>query len=1015
MIRFRHACALSLLFLGLTVPVRAHDEPAAPSTQTGESPEDWFNLPAPELPDSVAVDAMGHRHHLQPDYGVEDWNDAERLAEFTEFESRDEPRAPGVSRARDFHARFALSWAPAAFASGAGTLRRPGLGGITVADNGAQSELAWGAGMTLVPGRLAFTVSYSPFWDARAYRYETGAGDLARDGVAIPDAGRRFSMARVRTDRYSAAIAWMPAAGHSLTASLWGAPQRGDGRIRFDAMRTRAGADMGIVTGPRMNGAPDLPAAAGENGRTRVGDSGGRLAWNWTVGPWRFDAAAAQRVWSIEQTPDSGADFVNYNDGRRTQVYEIQRYYGITPVTTASQYRFGGLGIYVADTGGRQKSYALSASRDFGGALKQTFSLGVSRLDDRFRENFFRSGPRGEGAPEVALRFIFGQRIASSIIRMRTGFTALASCGQLDPAGTDFTSACQATVYTINQADLTPPMRDDALRDDRLTLADTIIAGSWRFDVALRSDRVMIGSPNRYTLRSDRTGEILTSSDGYPVGSRIEDVPYNPVSPPPPIFTEAAGVFVAGEYRFPAAFSGRAAARWQALSGGRLILRGAAAREADIPPEEMVMHAFENKFGVASVKFNNPDMTAQFGTSITAGGGTALIAPDTRLGYTDRLELDADWRVSPALRAIARLEVSRLGRALDHTQANSAEAIANRTYDFYLINDLLNGSQFCLNCARGQITLFPGYTPAYHSADLNDPNLASRSFLSETLSNPGENTPAGRFARPERRTLSLALRVDWHPEGRPWSFSAHGRWLRVRGNYAGPVEAESGFTHPEMTSIYAFPESRLTRSLYASGDLAGQLGPYGVSPTRIELLYTHERLGLAGLGAAVRWRWAQGPPRTPWLTPPGKQYEATLPGANPDYYAFDLDRDGRPDRFVLRDYTPATRGGLGHAPAQTAIDLSVRYHRALNGGELTVGCELDNLLNDRRVLSYDDQVELPLGYIAHGGVDALGGPSTPQHDEPPSDPTLRGPNPTYGQPVSRQGARRAQLFAAWSW
>lgn len=1010
----RRTAAFPLLLLALAVPSRAHDDPAPSADDDAENAAAWFTLPAPELPDPVAVDAPGHRRRMRPDYRVEDWDDAARLSEFTAFESWDEPAAPDLAQTRDFHARFALRWAPAAFASGSGTLRRQGLGGITVADNGTQNELAWAAGATLLPGRLAFAVGYAPFWDERAYRYETGEGDLTRDGVGIPDAGRRFTMARMRTDRYTLGIVWIPVAGQTVTASLWGAPQQGAGRIRFDSMRTRAGADMGVNTGP-PRGVKDLPATDGEFGRTRLSDHGARLAWSWAFGPWRLAAEAAQRRWSLEETPDPAADTTSYNDNRRPGVYEIQKYYGYAPVTTASQYRFGGLGVYAANTGGHERRYGLELSRDFGGLIHQHLSLAASRSDGRFRENLLRTGARGDNAPQVSLRAIFGRPIASSIIRLRGGFTAQATCGRPDPTGIDFLSACPSTVYTINSADLAPPMRDNALRDDRLSLTDTMTAGPWRFDLSARRDRVTIGSPNRYTLYSDATGQILTGSDGWEVGSRVEDVPYNPVSPPPPEYTEGKGIFVAGEYRFPTALSGRAAARWMALADDRLVLRAAVAREHELPSDHLTMHAFENHFGIALATFANPDITGQYGPTLTRGGGTALIAPGTRLAYTDSLEMGADWRVSPALRVSARLGIFRLGRALDHTQANSAEAIANRQYDFYLVNDAVNGSRYCLNCARGQYTLFPGYTPAYNSADLNDYNPAARSFLSEILSNPGENTAAGIFPRPERRLTTLALAAKWHPKGSHFAVSMQGRLLRARGNYAGPVETENGLGDPELTSIYAFAPSYLARTLYTSGDLSGQLAMQGKSPATLRILFTDERLGVDGLGGALRWRWAQGLPRTPWLTVPGSQVAAILPGSNPDYYAFDLDQDGRPDRFVLRNYTPYTRGGLGHAPAQTAIDLALRYRRTVRGGELTVGCELDNLLNDRRVQSYDDQVELPLGYIAAGGVDALSGPALPEHDEPPSDPTLRGPNPTYGLPTARQGARRVQLFASWVW
>jgi hypothetical protein len=83
----------------------------------------------------------------------------------------------------------------------------------------------------------------------------------------------------------------------------------------------------------------------------------------------------------------------------------------------------------------------------------------------------------------------------------------------------------------------------------------------------------------------------------------------------------------------------------------------------------------------------------------------------------------------------------------------------------------------------------------------------------------------------------------------------------------------------------------------------------------------------------------------------------------------------------------------------------------LRHGILTLSLEVRNLLNDRRRLAYDDDVEIPLGYVAPA---TAGIGRAPQHEEPPTDPTLRGANPAFGLPTAVQSPRAVEVGVSWS-
>ena len=317
------------------------------------------------------------------------------------------------------------------------------------------------------------------------------------------------------------------------------------------------------------------------------------------------------------------------------------------------------------------------------------------------------------------------------------------------------------------------------------------------------------------------------------------------------------------------------------------------------------------------------------------------------------------------------------------------EAIANFLYERQV------RLKQCQNCTS--YPLFPEY-PAGSSA-------AARGFLSPTLANPGDNTPAGRFGTPSRREQSLTLSLHKKAErGDYFSWDAQARYARARGNYEGVMIQTNGSGEEKYASLFDFPLSHLTRSQYAEGPLDPD------EPSSMRLHATWSDPGSHGITAQLGWAWRQGSLRTPHLRSPFSSYAGLIPGSDPEYYRFAQAVRGYTDLLVLRDFTPAQRGTLGRNPAATGWELALGYRIAAAHGALNLRLEIQNLFNQTHALTYEDSLEPEPGYL-----DAISSGPAGESLGAAGVVTSRGVvNPVYGLPATVQLPRQVRFGFEWS-
>ncbi len=921
------------------------------------------------------------------------------------FEARSADR--GIDGRKDragdrLHGNLRFSLAPFQWNGRPRMLTRPGTGGITTITGTDQ----FAAGVTLKGSlfqkRLDYELSYKPDWFQRHERLALEEADQVLDRAPATWANRDTTRGWRLSNLYSLSLGWSPGLAHRLTLRLHGAPAQQSGTLRGLGRRLFPGDDFGIATQPAEHGTPLVDPMDGAQGSRRLSDHAIELQYRGAL-PHHLELEAAA-VWqqsrSVE-TPAAGSDSLMFVDNRRRQLYGYQAVNGIAPVVTPAQYRFGGMGWYEGGTQTRTLAFHLQLSQRFSAVGTHQLKYGLQYADHRVRENYLlNSGPRGDAGPVVFL--VIGPNFIGardSAARLRAGAYADVSCYG-DPTSSNFADYCANTVYSLVRGPLNPPQPLAARRGWNAFIQDGWTQGRLRLSLGLRYLRVRLDSPAEFSLTSALTGKPLIGPDGFPVGTRDPDNPYEstgggepdgPVPPAPdsPKYVAGPGRFIGGGYRFPAEISPRVGFSWDMDSAGKSRLFFNAARLYDEIPDELVYRAFSSEFGVARANFLNPDFTRQMTSAATYGGTLHSVLPDTRLGYSDQLRAGWTREFGRGVRLEIEGRYRRQGRILAETQANPLEAIINFQYD------ALVRLRQCQNCAT--YPLFPGY-PTGGSYE-------ARGFLSPTLANPGDNTPLGRFGRPSRRdaSLSLSLRQETAEDGH-LSWSASGRFARARGNYEGVMLQTNGSGEEKLANLFDYPLSRLTRSLYAEGPLDPD------EPSSVRLHAAWSNLGIRGLSAELSWRWRQGTLRTPVLRSPFSVYTGLIPGIEPDYYRFNLATRGYTDLWVLRGYQAVERGAFGRNPAAESWDLALSYRRPLRYGSLALRLEIRNLFNRTRVLSYEDALEPETGY-----PDPVSSGPSGESLSPSAFAAGNGaPNPVFGLPATVQLPRQIRFGVEWS-
>ncbi len=875
----------------------------------------------------------------------------------------------------DYHGSATLYWDPARLEGGRTMIARSG--GFTNQTGDTESNLALSVSGPIVKDRLFYFAGYNPVWTRESYRFDVAPADLARDQITAPNANREFDRGNNRVDNYALRFTWNLNERHSLDLLALGSPQSRSGIIRNLGRRVNPRGDFGFPVAPAPGGVPDTDSVAGARGSTRVSEHAAAIKYFGSLTPsFNVEASVAFHGARVSDRPTAGSDVILYRDIRRLQIFNSQtRNLGQPGVPSPalfgpSTYAFGGIGGYQGGSNDENLTGLLKMSWNFSAWGLHELKWGAEIADMRFHENYIYSGPRPQ------LQLVGGDD--DTVVEIRTGVSAQIRCAQVDPTGTDYYSACESLRglrYRVDRGNFNPAPTDTRNRELNLFVQDNWQIKNFAVNLGLRYTREKVANDQSYQLKSARSGNPLKAVDNFgvlrAVGSLVDDgQPYDPVTNP---YLVGPGWMKGRAHTFQAEFSPRVGLSWDPRGDGRSKLFVKYSRMFERVPNDLAVRSFGNEFGLLLANYTTPDLTTQTGAIYTTSPAPTRISPGTRLPYKDDVILGYQFEVRPGARFELRANFRKQGRVLEDTQSSPIEAIQNY---YYGPNPYYTG---CLNCSPSQPVLFPGYGQAR--------------FGQYVLANIGENSPTAyrdlatgldvpiTFGKPRNEYRALTLSFDREPrEGERLFVHASLRWSSLTGNYEGLFRNDNGQSDPNITSLYDFPLSHLTRSQYFDGRLNTD------TPLSLRLYTGWRDMLVKNLSGALTVKWQSGKLRTPLVAHPMYQNSGEIPGTNPAYYLISWYGSSYADSAVLKDYDEAHRGDLGHVESAPTLDAQLAYEWPLGKSTLRASLLINNFFNRNAVTGYDDDVETQTGI----------------------------PNPFYGSPLAVHDPRRVRLGLQWS-
>jgi outer membrane receptor protein involved in Fe transport len=889
------------------------------------------------------------------------------------------------SGSNDFHGGVAAYFTPRSLNGSRRDIFK--AGGFNNPQGSNQLDASVQFGGPIVKDRLFFFVAYNPVWTRNYSRFDIDAADIAKDAIVLPNANREYDFGQGRVDNYAAHLTWQINEKHKLDFIAFGSPSERDGLQDFIGRRVRPSDDPGVNVLPLTGGVPNTDPDAGAGGSLRITDRSFSLKYFGTIAAWmNVEAQVSYHLSRVEQTPTAASDVIQYTDIRRTQIFNSQTANagqpGIpaTPIVSPAQYVFGGLGRFQGGSNDRNLDYTLKITHNFNWAGSHELKWGGEYADIKFRENPIRSGPRDTNGSEIYL-----QSAASldSYVRIRTGASAQLRCRSVVPSiaipfGSG--SACDTPRYRLNRGNFNPATLDTTNKESSFFLQDKwSVNNHLTLNLGVRYTRSEIANPTDFSMASSRTGNPLLGTNGQPVGTTDPNCVLNADPANPNCYLVGPGEFVGGGYRFKGEWAPRIGLSWDLMGNGKSKLYANFARMYERVPQDLAIRSFGNEFGLVSATFSAPDLTGQTQGVLTVGGDSTTVAPGTRLPYKDDFILGYQFEVAPRFLIDVKGSYRRQGRVLEDTQAATVEAIENLYY-----NSLIGLG--CINCAPGQTELFPGAGYArfqrYVLANVgeNGPASFNQVYPNGTwigLQCPGETALPGNppnapdcdgqptgattpvsFGSPQSKYKALSITATkQRTEGGHLSLQATYRISRLTGNYEGLFRNDNGQKDPNISSLFDFPNSPLTRAQFFGGRLNND------TPHALRINVGWEDLLIKNLSAAVTFKWNSGTLRTPYLAHPNYQNAGEIPGINPQYYNFDFNSDGYGDLFLLRDYTAVRRGENGRNEDIATWDFKLGYRWNLGRSNLDCNILVQNVFNNNAVTSYDNFVESTTGVL----------------------------------------------------
>ena len=463
------------------------------------------------------------------------------------------------------------------------------------------------------------------------------------------------------------------------------------------------------------------------------------------------------------------------------------------------------------------------------------------------------------------------------------------------------------------------------------------------------------------------TSQEIKGSGGFsiPFDNVPRDTDLNPVTPDIGVRVPGSKTFTGSEYSFDTEIAPRIGATWDVLGNGRSKLYANLGRYFERIPNDLAIRALSNEVGISRYTFTGYDFNTgtlsgpnPAATILFQGLDTTVVNDNTKLPYVDEVVLGYQQEVNRDLAFEIRGIYREQGRALEDVQVNSIESIQNFYY---------------------------GASGPYAYAQDPFPGQGAAPFGAYNLANPGENSGSG-FPKAIREYKAMELIANKRFSDH-WLLYGNFRISSLRGNYEGLFRNDNAQSDPNITSLFDFPESNLTRGQFQVGPLNTDR-PYVLNLTSS---YTWDN----GLTIGGRFNWQSGTPRTPFLAHPIYVNAGELPGINPLYTW--LTTPGTGNTFtvsdcvngvgtggacwvngsptenaqdtsaqtgvILRDYDAVGRGALGRLPDIASFDLEFGYDLKFGKQQVRLGATVFNVFNDQEITYLNDNVESTAGVL----------------------------------------------------
>jgi hypothetical protein len=366
---------------------------------------------------------------------------------------------------------------------------------------------------------------------------------------------------------------------------------------------------------------------------------------------------------------------------------------------------------------------------------------------------------------------------------------------------------------------------------------------------------------------------------------------------------------------------------YDVLGGGRSKLYANYGRFFARIPNDLAARALSGDEGVSRADFFDAGLTRQVpeGTAtqtpggtvvtqhvLTAGVGSDLIDPDTKLSFKDEWVAGFEWEAMTNTNVGIRYIHRNIGRVLEDIA--QAPAVA---------------------------------------CDLGFTEACSVDYI---LTNPGPDFPTipaslgAAFEEPIHDYDAVELTMD-RRFSENWMMTASYRWSRLHGTYEGFFREDNGQSDPGITSLYDFPTNDPSFTAIGGaqfgylGDIRF-LGSAGAGPLPLDRPHQVKVFGNyafpIGLSLGIGFNASSGKPLT--------ALAALAPYDNPG----EIPLTPRGEGFETVD------GFRTRTPAEYQVDMQASYSLSIGGNRrVTVLADAFNLFNLRRTLDYNAAVEYP--------------------------------------------------------